>query len=94
MPRTSAAERKLAASTDAYLRNCADIGLSERSVRAYTFTIQGFMDFFIESGENLRDPDYATILMYRDDLVGRGCKPSTVSQHLTRLHAFFLRRLG
>lgn len=89
MPRSSAAERKLAASTDAYLRNCADIGLSERSVRAYTFTIQGFMDFFIESGENLRDPDYATILMYRDDLVGRGCKPSTVSQHLTRLHAFF-----
>ena len=89
MPRTSAAERKLAESTDAYLKNCSATGLSPRTIRNYTYTLECFMNFFIESKENYDDPTYATILLWRDSLAERGCSPTAVRQYLVRLHAFF-----
>ena len=57
MPRTSAPERRLAESSDAYLKNCASVGLSPRTVHNYQKTIEDFMNFFIESKENYPDPD-------------------------------------
>ncbi len=89
MPRTSAPERRLAESSDAYLKNCASVGLSPRTVHNYQKTIEDFMNFFIESKENYTDPDYATIRLWRDALTERGCSPTAVRQYLTRLHAFF-----
>ena len=89
MPRTSAPERRLAESSHAYLKNCASVGLSPRTVHNYQKTIEDFMNFFIESNENYTDPDYATIRLWRDALTERGCSPTAVRQYLTRLHAFF-----
>lgn len=89
MPRTSAAERRLCAATDAYLKNCAATDFSPRTLKNYTYTLEDFMNFFIESKENYADPNYATILLWRNSLIERQCSPSTVRQYLIRLHAFF-----
>ena len=89
MGRSSRAEMKLCAATDAYLKNCAATDFSPRTLKNYTYTLEDFMNFFIESKENYADPSYATILLWRDSLIERQCSPATVRQYLIRLHAFF-----
>lgn len=89
MPKTSRAERTLMAASDSYLKNCAATGLSPRTIRNYTYTLECFMNFFIESKENYDDPSYATILLWRDSLAERNCSPTAIRQYLVRLHAFF-----
>lgn len=89
MPKTSRSERTLMAATDAYLKNCAATDFSRRTLKNYTYTLEDFMNFFIESKENYADPSYATIRLWRDSLIERQCSPATVRQYLIRLHAFF-----
>ena len=89
MPRSSAAERKLCAATDSYIKNCAATGASPRTVEAYTATLENFVNFFIESKENYADPSYATILLWRDYLIDSGCSTYTVALYVNRLRTFF-----
>lgn len=89
MPKTSKPERTLMAATDAYLKNCAATGLSPRTVANYTRTIVDFMNFYIDSKENYNPPSYATICLWRDSLLERGCSAVTVREYLIRIHNFF-----
>lgn len=89
MPRTSKAERKLAAATDAYLKNVSATSPSPKTAATYTSTLVDFMNFFIAGDENYKDPTYTTIAAWRDSLVERGLTPNTVRQYLVRLHMFF-----
>ena len=89
MGRSSRAEMKLCAATDSYIKNCAATGASPRTVEAYTATLENFVNFFIESKENYSDPSYATILLWRDNLLESGCSTYTVALYVNRLRTFF-----
>lgn len=84
-------EERFASAVNEYLSNLESVGASPKTIENYGNRIQYFHDYLMRndgSGE-LNDPTPENIRGWRDSLLHRGLKKSTVKQYLVELKAFF-----
>lgn len=88
MPYTKAINKYFEATT-AFLHNCEERKLSENSVQKYSRVLMAFADFLNANKLNTKDPAFADVMAYRDEMRGSGLKPNSINNYITILHEFF-----
>lgn len=74
--------------TQIFLTEQLSIGLSEETVKNYSYRLRRFRDFWT-AGEPTEAPTPQDIRDYRDKLTADGLAKTTVKQYLVELRAFF-----
>ena len=82
---------KFDAAVAAYLKNAKYTRTAEKTLDNYTRRLGHFRDFWTTNGTTVpqHDPTYADVEAWRDALMDRGLKASTVKQYLSELGFFF-----
>lgn len=86
-------KRRYEAAVKTYLNNLKNTGASEQTVENYRKRLSYFRVFWISQYPNREppsDPAFADVEAWRDYLLAKGTKASTVRQYLKELHTFFL----
>lgn len=86
MTKINDASRRFTEAVSFYLANLEATGASALTVDNYSQTLESFYRFW--AGED-EAPTFAAVQAWRDELLSRGLKASTVKKYLTRLNSFF-----
>ena len=64
------------------------VEVSSSNVRTYSFGIKRFLQFLGENGIN--QPTRESVLMYKNALIEKHCKPNTIALYLSSIRRFFM----
>lgn len=89
MPKTTLAERRFIDAANFYLSNLEATGASDCTIENYSQRLNSFYLFWTASDRHYEDPSFTAVQAWRDELLRKGLKPSTVRQYLCELGLFF-----
>lgn len=89
MPKTSLPERRFIEAANFYLSNLEATGASDCTIENYSQRLNSFYMFWTGSDRHYEDPSFSAVQAWRDELLRKGLKPSTVKQYLRELSMFF-----